>query len=242
MGGREMQGVVLFSNLALQIATVFALCGMLRFSLFGFPVAVHWMFWVNAALLGGGLSARTRNEMLQLLLWVVAAFVSILIHELGHALWMRRFGARVGIMLYAFGGLAMPDRGFARWRGIVVSLAGPVVQILAGLLVSRLLGLFALQPSWWVLALSFFTFVSIYWGFLNLLPIYPMDGGHILAHLLGPRRARVTYTVGMVLAVLLAVFMLTRGAIFGTLFFGLMAFENFQRMRGQQGTSLLHPQ
>src|SRR3954453_21612656 len=58
---------------------------MLRFSIFGFPVTVHWMFWVVIAILGGGLDSGNGPKQFQaLLLWMVAAFISILIHELGH--------------------------------------------------------------------------------------------------------------------------------------------------------------
>ncbi len=46
-----------------------------------------------------------------LLMWIAAVFVSILIHELGHALAMRRYGISSYIVLYHFGGLAIPDRG-----------------------------------------------------------------------------------------------------------------------------------
>ena len=67
---------------------------MLRFSFFGFPVAVHWMFWVSAALLGGGLDAYTPRKLFDLALWVAAAFVSVLLHEFGHTLMQRRYGAR----------------------------------------------------------------------------------------------------------------------------------------------------
>ena len=153
---------------------------MLRFSLLGFPISVHWMFWLNTALLGGGLSAESPREMQALVLWVLAAFVSIIIHELGHALLMRHYGARAEIHLYAFGGLAIPDRGFDRVKSILVSLAGPGAQILAGI------------PAWWLfhhstgdawqvlVFLSSFTQVSFAWALLNLAPVYPLDGGHVM--------------------------------------------------------------
>jgi hypothetical protein len=71
-------------------------------------------------------------------MFVAAAFVSIMIHELGHAVLMRKFGAsRVEIMLYAFGGQAAGNRWLGRWQSVAVSLAGPLVQI-AVLLMARL--------------------------------------------------------------------------------------------------------
>jgi Zn-dependent protease len=84
---------------------------MLRFQLLGFPVLVHWMFWLNTALLGGAIGASTPAEMRALLAFIIAAFFSVVIHELGHASVMRQFGDRnVHIVLYAFGGYAQGSR------------------------------------------------------------------------------------------------------------------------------------
>ena len=58
-------------------------------------------------------------------LWLGILFVSILIHELGHALTARLFGARAWVQLYSFGGLAHPDRPLPKWRAIAMTLAGP---------------------------------------------------------------------------------------------------------------------
>ena len=215
---------------------------MLRFSLFGFPIAVHWMFWVNTALLGGGLNASTPRQMQMLLLWVAAAFLSVLIHELGHTFMQRRFGARAQILLYAFGGLAIPDRAFRRGQDIVVSLAGPIVQIAVGVGARLLLGQ-STGDAWPVqVFLDSFATVSIFWGVLNLAPIHPLDGGHVLLGVLGPRNARIAFITGMFCAVALAVWMGTMGSIFSTIFFGMLAYENFQRSRGIDSGSVLHPQ
>ena len=215
---------------------------MLRFSLFGFPVSVHWMFWVMAALLGGGINASTPREFQFLAVWMAAAFGSILIHELGHTFTQRRFGARAHIMLYAFGGLAIPDRGFTRWQGLVVSLAGPLVQIALGLVARAMLPATLQLPlgvTWFVL--SFFQ-VSVFWGLLNLLPILPLDGGHILRALLGPRRETLCCYIGAACAAGLAVFMFTAwGSLWNTVFFGVLAWQNFQMSRGESPPSFLRP-
>jgi hypothetical protein len=50
----------------------------LRFNLAGFPVRVHPLFWLIAVLLG-----YSSGDPLQILIWVVVVFVSILIHEMG---------------------------------------------------------------------------------------------------------------------------------------------------------------
>ena len=59
---------------------------MIQFSLFGIPVRVEPIFWLTLALIGGGLSARDSESLLVVALFVLAGFVSVLIHEMGHAL------------------------------------------------------------------------------------------------------------------------------------------------------------
>lgn len=215
---------------------------MLRFSLFGFPVTVHWMFWVMAAVLGGGLSVSSPRGYQVLALWVAAAFVSILIHELGHTFMQRRFGARAQIVLYAFGGLAIPDRGFARSQDIIVSLAGPVVQIVIGLLMRQIIPLSVGAP-WPVLVLLIsFCEVSIFWGLLNLVPIFPLDGGHVVRGMLGPGREKTAYLIGVVCAAGLALYMLlVWESIWNAVLFGMLAWQNFQLMQGDRPASFLRP-
>src|SRR5687768_15450997 len=102
----------------------------LHFNLFGFPVTVHPLFWVVSALLGSA-----GGGIVQLLIWILAVFVSIIIHELGHALAMRRHGIPSQIILHFSGGLTVPES--LSWGGrsanvalspnqeIFISLAGP---------------------------------------------------------------------------------------------------------------------
>lgn len=215
---------------------------MLRFSLFGFPVSVHWMFWVTSALIGGGANVKTSRDLMFLLAFMVAAFLSVLIHELGHAFMMRRFKAQgVNIMLYAFGGLASGTRLFNRFESIVVSLAGPIVQIAVGLLMWLLFKYSKNDPLFVRAFLADFVYVSIAWAILNLIPIYPLDGGKVLDAAMGSSRSRITYGVGVVLAAGVACVLLARGSIFGTILFASLAYENLKRYRGLHPDSLLSP-
>lgn len=205
---------------------------MLNFSLLGFPVRVHWLFWVNSALLGGALSASSPAELREVLLWMVAVLISILIHELGHALMMRRFGdRRVEIALYAFGGLAMGTVPQTRGRQVAISAAGPLVQIAAGALVWMAVGFADLSHPLIRSAIFSFVFVSVFWGALNLLPIIPLDGGRIFEAIAGPSRIRTTLWISLSCAVILALYLgLLVGALFAALFFGLLAYNNWQRL------------
>ena len=105
-----------------------------RFRIFGIHVRVHPLFWLFSAILGWP-SGLARNEQRLLvpfvLIWIGCVFVSILIHELGHVLMGRLFGSDGYIVLYSFGGVAVGSNDLRRrWQRILVTLAGPLVQLL----------------------------------------------------------------------------------------------------------------
>ncbi|MES2594985.1 MAG: site-2 protease family protein [Verrucomicrobiota bacterium] len=206
---------------------------MLRFQLFGFPIVVHWMFWVTMAILGGAERANSPRGVQLLLGWVLAGFVSIVIHELGHAFAMRRFGAKnVNILLYGFGGLAQGNRWFSRWEDIIVSAAGPGVQIVAGFAFNLLFSSVGPSNAFLFSFAKAFYHVSIFWALLNLLPIIPLDGGHICRALLASRQ-RLALIISIVFAVALGVYFLQQGSMLSGLFFGMMALNNWKELQGE---------
>jgi Zn-dependent protease len=157
----------------------------LNFRLFGFPVRIHPLFWLGAALLG----ASTLNAGLHfMLIWIVVVLISIMVHELGHAFAFRRFGADSHIVLWMFGGLAVPDSGVnGKWRRILVALAGPFAGfVLCGLVYGthKLTG-WGLPANGAPVTFMYvmLIIVNLYWGVLNLLPVFPLDGGQVAREL-----------------------------------------------------------
>ena len=100
---------------------------MIRFSMFGIPIEVQPFFWVICALLGGAIDADSGTAILAVSLFVIAAFISILIHELGHALIGRKLGGGdARIVLGSMGGLAYNEGGkFSREQRFWMIAAGP---------------------------------------------------------------------------------------------------------------------
>src|SRR5262245_44712779 len=97
--------------------------------MFGIHVRVHPFFWLIACLLGADYLERLGP--VYLLLWVACMFVSILVHELGHVVMGRAFGARGHIVLYSFGGLAIGSSDLPRrWQRVAVLFAGPFAGFL----------------------------------------------------------------------------------------------------------------
>jgi Zn-dependent protease len=245
--------------------------GDVHFRLFGIPVRIHPFFWLVGVLLAAGdvLGAPNLRAGLGILLpWIVAFFVSILVHELGHALVIRAYGFAPWITLYGMGGLASYNpahaygsKGSDTKGQILISVAGPVAQLLlAGLVVVsvRLTGYkmaivfggpygFQIAREMEPIGSEALTdliilvvAVSIFWAILNLLPVYPLDGGKIAREIFlrfnpsnGIRLSLIlsTITAGCLAAVALVVW----GSFFGTFLFGFLAYENYLALQAYTG-------
>ena len=207
---------------------------MIRFSLFGIPVEVQPWFWVTLALLSGQFEANTKEGILRLLLFLLAGFISVLVHEMGHALTGRAFGARAEVSLHGFGGAArFSGRWFSRKQDFLVTAAGPGAQLLLALAVWLALpglpGLRSVAGYFWM---ELF-FISVFWAVLNLLPVFPLDGGQMLRAVLGPARERITLWISIVVAVTAAVLMFKlTGSFLFPIFMGLFAWQAWQRLQG----------
>jgi stage IV sporulation protein FB len=149
----------------------------------GIDVRVHGSFWLLAigyglvCLLQGGTGALFSG-----ILWMIALFTSVVLHEFGHALMARRFGIETAhITLYPFGGIAAL-RGEPEGPGqeALISLAGPAVNL--GLMVLSI-GLWAFT-GW--MPLLVFGALNVVMGLFNMLPAFPMDGGRVLRASLTP--------------------------------------------------------
>lgn len=210
---------------------------MIRFKLLGFPVTIEPFFWVVIALLGGALRANTPQAVLLLLVWGVVVLVSLLAHELGHAVAGRRYGATPEIRLHGFGGVAiMHGSRFSRPQSIVVSMAGPAFGFALGMVV---LVLYLGFIRHWKLPLelgygvAMLLYVNFFWTLINLLPILPLDGGQILRDLAGPSRAGTVRWVAVICSVGLAWWAFQAGMLFLGLMAAYLGYVNFQSGRVQ---------
>jgi Zn-dependent protease len=204
---------------------------MLQFSILGIPVRVEPWFWITMAFIGGGLHASNSTDILLVLVFVFAGFLSIMIHELGHALVIRKYGLPAVITLQAFGGYAsFPAGKLDRKQSFVVTAAGPALQFAFGVL------LFVLAPkisipegSLFLPCLRDLIWVSIVWSILNCLPVYPMDGGQMMAAILGPRKQHYVHLISSIAAVAVGIAgYLYLGTILLPIFMALFAWQNWQ--------------
>lgn len=226
----------------------------LHFRVLGIPVRVHPAFFVISAIMGfspGTAGILGMNTLIVVLIWIGIVFVSILVHELGHAFMARYFGWPPNILLYHFGGLAMysPYSGHTPTRSVLISLSGPGAGfVLYG--VTRLVEHLAYQRDPFpppVVQYIFFQmrFVNLWWGLVNLLPVYPLDGGRVAEQVckrIDPYRGmEYTFKLGILAAVGAAVaFYFYRRPVdfrdaYPSLLFLFLAFNNYQMMQQYSG-------
>jgi Zn-dependent protease len=208
---------------------------MVRFSIFGIPVQVHPYFWITLAIIGGALGANSPSAILGVCLFLLAGFISILVHELGHALTARKFGAHSEIVLQAFGGYAAYSGvRLTRPQSFAITAAGPAVQILLGVVLFFAIPRLPEISPYGRYFLTTLMGISIFWALLNLLPVLPLDGGRMLDSVLGPERIRITLWVTIIVAALLALIALkSTGSILLPVFMGMFAWQAWQALRQQ---------
>jgi Zn-dependent protease len=191
----------------------------------GVPVGVHWsvvgMALLVAAVLGLGVLPTTFPDHPWTQRWVAAAAgtvlfgVSLLVHELGHAVVARRHGVGVdGITLWVLGGVARLTRQAPTASAeLQIAVAGPLGSAVIGLVLAG--GAIATRHSDSATlgraVLLWVGLVNVALAVLNLLPGAPLDGGRVLTALVWRRtgdaeRARLlSGRAGLVLGALLVV-------------------------------------
>jgi len=150
-----------------------------------FFLLLAWIGWIHYA--QGGTPAAIQG-----VIFILALFVCVLLHELGHALMAQVFGIPTpDITLLPIGGVArlqrIPDQPV---QEILVALAGPAVNVViaAGLFVylDRIGYLSDLKTfeDQEIGLLPKLAVVNVWLVLFNLLPAFPMDGGRVLRALL----------------------------------------------------------
>lgn len=207
------------------------------FSVAGIPV--HFTFWYLLILLfwlQGGLE--------QGLIWGGAITLSILVHELGHAAVARYYRLSPWIEIHGWGGLCHHDRAPTAKASAKILIAGPGAGLALGVLSLGLLygGLQPASTPRLFIFVSAMVYINLVWSLINLLPLWPLDGGQLfrlgLLRVMKPAKAeKATHWVGTVLAVGAVLVGLS---VFQSRFFAIiaafLAWQNISRL-GDSGAS-----
>jgi Zn-dependent protease len=231
----------------------------LHFNLAGFHIRIHPLFWLVTLLL------NIQSPPVVVAVWTVVVVFSLLVHEMGHALAFHHYGLHSHIVLYSFGGLTVPEGAFGRRltprAQILVSLAGPAAGFLCALLLE--LGLYAagyhvgfrsrlfnwdfpggpIDDLRLQMLIGMLLEVNIFWGLVNLLPIFPLDGGQVFREVLQMANPRAGFEQSLKLSILTAAAMAALSYVrfhdfYLALMFGYLAYMNFgllQALGGRRG-------
>jgi len=153
----------------------------LRFRLLDVPVRVHPFFWLSSAMV------TWQGEHVALtIVGILCVFVSVLVHEFGHALMARRYGFPSEITLVFLFGLATTSR-MSPEKNLKISAAGPLAGLALAAIVYILLLMTTNDPILFlrdyydpkVFAVHMMLFFGIFGNVLNFVPCLPLDGGRI---------------------------------------------------------------
>jgi Zn-dependent protease len=212
----------------------------MSFRLFGVNVEIQVFFWITTVLL----AMRHLSDPSALAIWVAVVLVSVLVHEYGHAFAVKRHGIEPEIALHGMGGTTswrqlLPLR---RRDLVVISLAGPFAGFAFGGLTELAIYVVNLQhwrmPPLAAFAVLQLRWVNFTWGLVNLAPVLPFDGGHVLEQILGPKRERLTAIISTAVGFAVAVFFVSQRSLWGALLFGMAAMRSYQRFSGGTSPSL----
>lgn len=183
-------------------------------SISGIHVQIHLTFalfliWIGVVFWNaGGLPAMTNG-----LVYILLLFACVVLHEFGHILTARRFGAEtLDVILLPIGGVArmksIPEKPS---QELAVALAGPSVNLVIAAGLFLLLGSQTIvqdvaRPANEIPILSQLAVANVVLAVFNLVPAFPMDGGRALRALLSYRMDRAAATalaarIGHVLAI-----------------------------------------
>lgn len=124
-----------------------------------------------------GLASLAAYSWLFSFQFAVALIACLMVHEYGHIRAMHYFGMKTkGIYIIPFmGGLALTeDKINTRWQDVTISIMGPIFGLILSLV---------LMLVYWITGNIFFAGLANFnalTNLINLLPILPLDGGHIL--------------------------------------------------------------
>jgi stage IV sporulation protein FB len=171
------------------------------------------------------------------LLWVPILLISVLFHELAHAATIALLGfGRSRIFLSGMGGVTVNQRHARPWQDLLISLAGPMGSFLLSWICSAILRNVTMARADGLLAalLPQLIYWNIVWGIVNLIPIYPLDGGqtarNILRTFLSERRSfLISVWSSMVIGTVTAIVALLHGSFFLGIIVAMMVMQNFQQ-------------
>lgn len=185
----------------------------------GIGIFIHWTFTLLIAFIifSNYRAGQNFEQIVWSIIFVLSIFVTVLMHELGHALAAKRYHINTkDITLLPIGGLArlesLPEKPKEE---LVVAVAGPAVNIALAALTALFITIpgaedITIQLTNGINSSNFFLnffIVNVWLALFNLIPAFPMDGGRMLRAILSLKFERhiatnIAARIGQVFAII----------------------------------------
>lgn len=204
----------------------------MRFKFLNIPVQISPSFWIFLLFF----TNIYQDPSLEAVILGIVLILSLLVHEYGHAMTAYYFGKSPEITLEAFGGNAKYNNyGITPKQKFLITLNGPLFES------------FLIVLSYYFLKQNFFENhyirfflyatmrLNILWCLFNLIPLKPLDGGHLLHYFLekkfGEKGEKICAVIGISSAVALAPYFYFQNLFFFSIFLGILAFQEFRKFK-----------
>ena len=196
------------------------------------PITIQPLFWLIAFFIGW----MWTYNLMGALLSIVIILGSVIFHELGHAITAILFGQKTRIELAAFGGFTYREgRKLKLWEEFFVVLNGPLAGFLLFLIAYVVNQTLHITNPTLLLAVKFTLAANLFWTIINLIPVLPLDGGHLLSIILeaifGFKGVKIAIVVGIVIAVAISILFFVMGLFLAGALFLILTFESFRSLR-----------
>lgn len=207
----------------------------LEFRLGQIPVRIHLWFLLSALVIGLG----ARRGPAHVAIWAGGFLVTVLVHELGHAVAARSFGAPAEVNLTLFRAGLGPRLGLLSVpRRVIVCLAGPAVSLVTAAIAFAIARLPATGTGLTGSVCLYLAWFNLGWGLFNLLPILPLDAGNALVAIVdGATKGHGEVPVrrlSIAFVAALGVVALHYRVVFPAVLCGVLALQNVQGLRALQ--------
>ncbi|MCH9609811.1 MAG: hypothetical protein S4CHLAM45_08960 [Chlamydiales bacterium] len=196
------------------------------------PIAIHPLFWLVALFIGW----MWTMSLLGAFVCLFIILFSVLFHEFGHALTAAAFGQKTRIELAAFGGFTYREgRKLRLWEEFLIVLNGPIAGFLIFVAAYLLYRYIPIENEMLNFAVRFTFVANLFWTIINLIPVLPLDGGHLLSIILeaifGFKGIKMAIIVGLVVAIGISIFFFAMGMFLIGALFLILTFESFRSLR-----------
>jgi stage IV sporulation protein FB len=210
----------------------------MNFRFLNIPVQIHPTYWLFLFFF----TDICRDPSIEGIILGIVFSLSLLVHEYGHALTARWFGATPTITLGAFGGFAQySNRGITSAQDFIITLNGPLADCILAILSYGLLKLDLFYDHPYIEYFLYITMrLNILWCLLNLIPASPLDGGHLVRYFLdkkfGEESHKLSILIGLICIILVVPYLYYKGLFFFGTLLVIYGIQNFQELRSAKGS------